>query len=84
MKERDADIPGRGRLGTVFTHEAIEALGRIGIYESTTLSRSIAVVVEEWLVHHGVLAERARHHSREDYDRLCEACERAAQDGLVG
>lgn len=77
--ERDADIPGRRRLGTVCTYEAVEAMGNVTLFTATTNSRTISVVVEDWLARMGALAEDARQYPVEEYKRLCDAAKQAAK-----
>lgn len=83
-KEKDADIPGRCRSGTVISYEVREALGRITLHTTTTNSRTIAVLTEEWLVKMGLLAESARVHTKADYEALTVAAKQSAKtDGRV-
>ncbi len=77
--EKDADIPGRRRAGTVATHEMLEAMGLITLHVQTTNSRTFALVVEDWLVKMGALHEDARHYSTEDFERLCQGAKESAQ-----
>lgn len=83
-KDKDQDLPGRRRAGTVVSVEALEVMGLLTLYAPTTNSRTLSILTEDWLVKQGILADEARIHSKEDLEALVEGAKRVrAEHGTM-
>lgn len=73
----------RKRVTGWFSRESVEALGNISLHVSTTCSRTITAVVEDWLIKKGLLDPSVRIYSKAEMMELEAAARSASASGPV-